>query len=420
MNRRTLIRSALAVLAAGLALAWAFAPRPMPVETASATLGRFEATVEEDGKTRLRDRYLVSAPLAGQLARIALQPGDAVKAGQVVATLTPVAAPMTDERTRREQQARLDTAQVRVRVAAAQIERAQVAVRQAETELRRTEQLAQQGFVAPTQLDTQRLARQAAQKELEAAVQERRVAEAAVEESRAALAVVEGARAVRAGVEGARAARDGVSAGGPTARRDFALRSPVDGRVLRVPLTSEATVATGTALLEIGDTSRLEIVAELLTTEALKAVPGTPVRIERWGGPAVLEGRVRRVEPAAFTKVSALGVEEQRVNVLIDLTSPPAQWAALGDGFRVGVRLVVQSVEQALRVPASAVFPRADGAGMAVFAVQAGHARLVPVTVGARSGGEVWVREGLAAGAAVVVYPPAGLKDGMAVTVRTV
>ena len=410
MNRRTLIRSALAVLAAGLALAWAFAPRPMAVETASATLGRFEATVEEDGKTRLRDRYLVSAPLAGQLARIALQPGDAVKAGQVVATLTPVVAPMTDERTRREQQARLDTAQVRVKVAAAQIERAQVAVRQAETELRRTEQLAQQGFVAPTQLDTQRLARQAAQKELEAAVQERRVAEAAVEESRAALAVVEGARAARAGV----------SAGGPTARRDFALRSPVDGRVLRVLLTSEATVATGTALLEIGDTARLEIVAELLTTEALKAVPGTPVRIERWGGPAVLEGRVRRVEPAGFTKVSALGVEEQRVNVLINLTSPPAQWAALGDGFRVGVRLVVQSVEQALRVPASAVFPRADGAGMAVFAVQAGHARLVPVTVGARSGGEVWVREGLAAGAAVVVYPPAGLKDGMAVTVRTV
>lgn len=400
MNRRILIRSGLVVLAAGLALAWAFAPRPVPVETASATLGRFEATVEEDGKTRLRDRYLVSAPLAGQLARIALQPGDAVKAGQVVATLTPVAAPMTDERTRREQQARLDTAQVRVKVAAAQIERAQVAVRQADTELRRTEQLAQQGFVAPTQLDTQRLARQAAQKEQEAAVQERRVAEAAVEESRAALAVV--------------------SAGGALSRRDFALRSPVDGRVLRVLLTSEATVATGTALLEIGDTARLEIVAELLTTEALKAVPGTPVRIERWGGPAVLEGRVRRVEPAAFTKVSALGVEEQRVNVLIDLTSPPAQWAALGDGFRVGVRLVVQVVEQALRVPASAVFPRADGAGMAVFAVQAGHARLVPVTVGARSGAEVWLREGLAAGAVVIVYPPAGLKDGMAVTLRTV
>lgn len=409
MNRRMLIRLGLVALAAGLALAYAFAPRPVAVETATATLGRFEARVEEDGKTRLRDRYLVSAPLAGQLARIGLQPGDAVKAGQVVATLTPVAAPMTDERTRREQQARLDTAQVRVRVAAAQTERAQVAVRQAETELRRTEQLAQQGFVAPTQLDSQRLARQAAQKELEAVVQERRVAEAAVQEARAALAVVEGGRVARAD-----------AAGGVAARRDFALRAPVDGRVLRVLLTSEATVATGTALLEIGDTARLEIVAELLTTEALKALPGTLVRIERWGGPGVLEGRVRRVEPAAFTKVSALGVEEQRVNVLIDLTSPPAQWAALGDGFRVGVQLVVQAVEGALRVPASAVFPRADGAGMAVFAVQAGHARLVPVTVGGRSGSEAWLREGLAAGAVVIVYPPAGLKDGMAVVVRRV
>ncbi|WP_088282788.1 efflux RND transporter periplasmic adaptor subunit [Ideonella sp. A 288] len=402
MNTKHWIMTGAVVAALGLALAWAFAPRPVEVEVASATEGRFEATVDEDGKTRLRERYTVSAPLAGQLARIALQAGDAIEAGAVVATLRPVLAPMTDERTRREQQARVETAQGRVKLAATGIERAQVALRQAENELRRTEQLSAQGFVSPTQLDTQRLARQAAQKDLDGAVQERRVAEAALEEARAVLVAV-------------RAAPDTAAA-----RRDFAVRAPVAGRVLRVLQPSEGTVALGTPLLEIGDVSRLEIVAELLTTDALQAGPGTPVRIERWGGPTVLEGRVRLVEPGAFTKVSALGVEEQRVNVLIDLSSPAEQWRALGDGYRVGLRLVTLSVDKALRVPASAVFPRTDAPGMAVFALQDGRARLTPVVLGARNGSEAWIRSGLAAGAQVIVYPPSTVRDGVSVRVRKV
>jgi HlyD family secretion protein len=209
------------------------------------------------------------------------------------------------------------------------------------------------------------------------------------------------------------------------ASRAFALRSPTAGRVLRVAQTSETTVALGTPLVEIGNTQYLEVVAELLTTDALKAQPGSRVLIERWGGDGELEGRVRLVEPAAFTKVSALGVEEQRVKLLIDITSAPAQWRALGDGFRVGVRIVTLSVDDAVKVPVSALFPlpaRDDGSapGMAVFALEGGRARLQPVDVAARNGAEAWVRKGLETGAAVIVYPAAGMRDGARVRVRGV
>ena len=202
----------------------------------------------------------------------------------------------------------------------------------------------------------------------------------------------------------------------------FALRASVAGRVLRVLQASETTVALGTPLLEIGDIARMEIVAELLTADALLARPGSTVRIERWGGPTVLQGRVRRVEPAAFTKVSALGVEEQRVNVLIDITSPPAEWAALGDGYRVGVRVVTRSEDGVLRVPVSAVFPLPQGAAgaNAVFVLEGGRARLRPVTMGGRNGSDAWIQSGLDAGAKVIVYPPAAVADGARVKARGV
>jgi HlyD family secretion protein len=194
----------------------------------------------------------------------------------------------------------------------------------------------------------------------------------------------------------------------------------VAGRVLKVHQASETNVTPGAPLVEIGDIAQLEVVAELLTSDALATRPGAAVRIERWGGPTVLQGRVRQVEPAAFTKVSALGVEEQRVNVLIDITSPAAEWAALGDGYRVGVRIVTRSEARVLRVPVSAVFPRPGGEGAAVFVIDGAHARLRPVTVGARNGSQAWVQDGLAAGAKVIVYPPAAVADGVRVHVRSV
>jgi HlyD family secretion protein len=282
-----------------------------------------------------------------------------------------------------------------------------VTVEQTRIELRRTTELARQGFIAPTKVDADRLAAQAADRDLETAEESEHMAQHDLEQARAALIAVR-----EAGNQGA--SGDG-----------FAVRAPVAGRVLKVHQTSAATVALGTPLLEIGDTRRMEIVAELLTSDALLARAGTPVRIERWGGPTQLAGVVRRVEPAAFTKVSALGVEEQRVNVLIDLTSPAAEWAALGDAYRVGVRIITRSEPRVLRVPVSAVFPLpqgqgSDAGGMAVFVLDAGRARLQPVTVGARNGSHAWIKDGLAEGARVIVYPPASVAGGVRVQARGV
>jgi HlyD family secretion protein len=400
MQKRTWALIGAAAVGGALLLAWALAPRPVEVEVADVTSGPFEVTIDEEGKTRLTERYVVSAPLAGRLARITLREGDTVSADTVVATLTPVLSPLLDERTTRALNARIETAQASLQRAATRIERARVAQEQAQNDLKRTEQLAQQGFVAPTKLDDDRLDLLAAQKEVAASVEDQNVARHELAVARAALS----------------ASRSVSGTGGA---RPFAVRSPVSGRVLRVPQTSEATVSVGTPLLEIGDTSRLEVVAELLTTDALQALPGSRVRIERWGGAGTLEGRVRRVEPAAFTKVSALGVEEQRVNVLIDLTSPAEQWKALGDGFRVSVRIVTLAEPKILRVPVSAVFPRREG-GSGVFVLDGNRARLTPVDIGARNGGAAGVRRGLAEGARVIVYPPAGVSDGVRVKPRAV
>ncbi len=398
MRTRRLVYLVVAVLAVVGLLAWAFAPRPIEVEVATATLGVFERTIDEDGKTRLRDRYVVSAPLTGQLARIGLREGDLVKADEVLATLSPTVSPMLDDRTVGELNARIEAAQAMVQRAAARIERAQVAVAQARIELRHSEELAQQGFVAATKLQNDRLNLRAAQKEHETAVLDRRVAGHELEQARAALAVGEG--------------------GG--SRNAFVVRAPVDARVLEVTQASAAAVTIGSPLLILGDTRQLEVVAELLTAEALQAPPGTPARIDRWGGSTILEGRVRLVEPGAFTKVSALGVEEQRVRVLIDLVSPYEAWQALGDGYRVGVRLVVRREENVLRVPVSAVFPReVDGRReMAVFVIESGRARVVPVEVGDRNGVDAWVKAGLEEGMRVLVYPPASVREGVRVRVR--
>lgn len=398
MKKKTWI-ALIAGTVAGLALlAWAFAPRPLAVELAAVTEGPFETAIEEDGKTRLRDRYVVAAPLAGTLARITLREGDAVEAGAVVASITPVLPAMLDARTRREQQLGVEIAQAQAQRAAARVEGAKVALAQARNALQRTEQLSREGFVSPSKLDTDLLGVQAAQKELEAAVEEGHVAAHGVEQARAALMA---------------ATRPGAANGG------FAVRSPVAGRVLKVAQASEGPVALGTPLVELGDTARLEVVAELLTADALRAAPGSAVRIERWGGDGTLEGRVRLVEPAAFTKVSALGVEEQRVRVLIELVSPPAQWRALGDGYRVGVRIVTRALPRVVKAPVSAVFPRPEG-GHAVFVVEGGRAREVAVQLGARNGQEAWIESGLAPGAQVIVYPPPATRDGLRVAPRRV
>ncbi len=393
MNRKNLLLASAAGIACAAALAWAFMPRPLEVEVALARTGQFEQAIEEDGRTRLKDRYTVSAPVAARLSRIALKAGDAVRAGDVVAELMPVMSPMVDERSMREASARLGAAGAGLARARAQLGRADVAMEEAWRDLQRTERLAAEGFVAASRLEGARLAvsasrraRDAAAAELDAAVQEQALARAALSPP-------------GAGLSG----------------KPLAVRAPVSGRVLRVAQPSEGTLAAGTALLDIGDPANLEVVSELLTTDAVLTRPGARVVIERWGGPP-LGGRIRHIEPAAFTKVSALGIEEQRANAVIDVDSPPPAWQAVGDGFRVDVRIVTASVPQALLVPVGAVFPHGDR--MAVYRVVGGRARLQVVDLAGRNGAQAWVRSGLAADQAVVLYPAAEVREGARVRVR--
>jgi HlyD family secretion protein len=409
---RNRILIGLAVAATVALLLWAFAPRPLPVETATATVARFERSIDEDARTRVRDRYVISAPLAGQVSRISLREGDAVAPDTVVATLTPALSPMLDARSEAQLAARVETADAAVARAKARIARARTSLAQARDSLRRSEALARDRFISASQLQSERLAVRAAEQELASAEEDRHVAGHELEQARAAL--------------GAARAEDSAA---------FAVRAPVTGRVLRVAQPSAGTVALGAPLIELGDLAQLEIVAELLTGDALQTPPGTPVRIERWGGAGTLNGRVRRVEPAGFTKVSALGVEEQRVNVLIELTDPPERWRALGDGYRVAVRLLVVAQDKVLTVPVGAVFPRLGGDGdgtapaanaaskggalpMAVFVIADGRARQREVTVADRNGREAWIASGLRAGERVIVYPGDAIVDGARVEER--
>jgi HlyD family secretion protein len=409
---RNRILIGVAVAATVALLAWAFTPRPLPVETATATVGRFERSIDEDARTRVRDRYVISAPLAGQVSRISLREGDAVAPDTVVATLTPALSPMLDARSEAQLAARVEAADAAVARAQTRIARSRTALTQARNTLRRNEALARERFISAIQLENDRLAVRAAEQELASAEEDRHVAGHELEQARAALG----------------AARE-------DDRAAFAVRAPVAGRVLRVVQPSAGAVALGTPLLELGDLAELEIVAELLTGDALQTPPGTPVRIEGWGGAGTLNGRVRRVEPAGFTKVSALGVEEQRVNVLIELIDPPERWRTLGDGYRVAVRLLVSVRDKVLTVPVGAVFPRPggdddrvasaptaandDGAlPMAVFVIEDGRARQREVMVADRNGREAWIASGLRAGERVIVYPGDAIADGVRVEER--
>lgn len=381
-----------AVLLAALLLVWAFWPQPTEVEVGSIRRGAFERAVQEDGKTRLRERYVVSTPLTGRVQRIVLKQGDSVARDTTLATLWPVLPGLLDERTRQEQRERIAALEAAVRRASANAERARAALEQAVADLKRSETLAQQGFVSPTQNETGRLTVRLRQKELDSARLEEDAAGHELQQARIAIRTF--------------------SQGG-SAQRSWAIKSPITGKVLKINQESEGLVQAGTALLELGDPADLEVVVDLLTEDAAQVQPGTPATLANWGGPDVLQARVRLVEPAAYTKISALGVEEQRVNVVLDILSPPEQWRALGDGFRTDVRIVVQRVDDALKVPVSALFPA--GGRAALYVVEDGRARRHEVAVLARNGSEASLRSDLPAGTEVVLFPPSSLQEGQRV-----
>ena len=396
MKKKLLWGAVIALFLAGLV--WAFWPSAMEVEVAQVTQGRFERAVQEDGKTRVRARYVVSTTVAGRLARILLAQGDRVQAGGAVAVVSPAAPALLDARSQAEQAARVGGAQAALAQAQAQVAAAAAALNQSRQDVLRNNALVRQGFVSAAQGESIRLAEQLRGSELAAAQQAEQAARFNLEQARAPLQAY--------GSAGAR----------PGGKGEVTVRSPVAGSVLKVLLQSEGVVQAGAGLVEIGDPGSLEVVVDILTEEAAQVQPGTAVQLLNWGGPGVLQGKVRYVEPAAFTKVSALGVEEQRVNVIANITSPQEVWKGLGDGFKVDVRLLVQVEEGAVMVPVSALFP--VGARSGVFVLDAGHVRLQEVTVKARNGIQAWVPEGLTVKAQVVVYPDIKLLDGAKVKVR--
>lgn len=376
---------ALGTIAVVLLLARMLRPSEVPVEVAEVTVGPLVSTVGDEGRTRVRQRHIITAPVSGRVERLALDVGDSVSAGMVVVRIAP--APL-DPRTKQQAEAALAAARDLEQVSEAAVGEARTALEQAQADRRRAEALLPGGGVAPADVERLQLTERARARVLDAADARVRAARHDVEAARAALQA--------AGAEG----------GG----RMLALRCPVGGRVLAIAERSERTVQAGEPLLEVGDPASLEVVVDLLSSDAVKVAPGQRMLLSGWGGDSVLEGRVRRVEPAAFTKVSALGVEEQRVNVIGDLDAPPP---GLGDGYRLDVRLVLWEGAEVRKVPASALFRRGDQ--WALFVVASGRAVERAVTIGHESESETEIRSGVAEGEVVIRHPTDRVRDGVRV-----
>jgi HlyD family secretion protein len=369
---------------------WMSRPQPVAVDIGVVSRGHLQVTLDHEGKTRARHRYVVSAPVAGRVLRIALEPGDFVEAGRTeLATLMPVAAPLLDARTRA-------TADARVGTATAALAQARAALAQARTESAFADQ--EEGRMTRL-FEAQAVSerdRAAAETEAQARRQAVEVADASVMVASRELEV---ARAALTAVADS-------AAGSPVT-----LRAPIDGVVLRRFRESEAVVASGEPLVELADVANLEVVADYLSTDAVKIRPGMRALIDRWGGERPLEGTVRLIEPSGFMKISALGVEEQRVNVVIDLDDPREAWQALGDGYRVEARVVRWEAADVLTVPASALFRQGDG--WAVYAIDADEtARLRAVVIGQQTGLEAEVVSGLSEGDRVVLHPSDRVAEG--------
>jgi HlyD family secretion protein len=384
------------ILGLALVLVWLLRPRPVAVDFATIARGPLRVTVSDEGRTRVRDVFVVSAPLAGFMHRIELESGDEVIARKtVVARITRGDPAFLDLRSQTEARAAVRAAEAAHGVAAASTERAQAEQDFADSDLQRVRGLAARNSIS--------------QAELDAAERRAKTAAASLREAQAG-------RDMRASqLEQARAR---LLEPGSTRRQDaqVAVFSPVSGRVLRVLQESEGIVGAGTALIEVGDPRALEIVVDLLSTEAVRVVAGQRAIIEFWGGPQPLEGKVRRVEPFGFTKVSALGVEEQRVNVIIDITSAPQEWQRLGHGYRVEPLIVLWESADVLKIPLAALFR--DGQYWAAFVVEDGRATLRHLTLGAENNLEAEVLDGVQAGDRVVLHPGDRVDAGVRLALR--
>jgi len=396
LKRLLLVFAAFGILAL---IVYAFLPKPVDVDLATPERGPLRVTVDEEGKTRIKERYVVSTPLAGRLMRIELDAGDEISAGETLLAVVEATDPaLLDPRALAEAEARVKAAEAKLKQADPARQRAKTEMQYAETELGRVRALHAKNAASKQELDQKERLFQASEQDYRAASFAEEIARFELELSQAALVQTR------------------PNGGGSVEERRFEIHAPITGRVLRVFEESATVVAAGARLLEVGNTADLEIEVDVLSSDAVNIKPGAPVLLEQWGGETPLRGTVRLVEPSGFTKVSALGVEEQRVNVIIDFVDPPQQRPTLGDGFRVEARIIVWERADVLKVPTSALFRHGDD--WAVFVVADGRAVRRPVKTGRRNGLEAEVLDGLASGTPVIIHPSDKVEDGVAVVVR--
>jgi HlyD family secretion protein len=377
------------------ALAWGFWPAPLLVESATVVRAPLSVTVEEEGRTRVKDRFVISAPVAGYLQRIMLEVGDAITQGQALALMEPLRPEVLDPRSRARAEAQVAAANAAIKSAEQQVNAARAEAGFASNDFKRKQQLQEQSLVSREALE------QAATRSREAAAQ-LRSAEFTVEVARYELEAAQ------------TALQYSIGSNGDEGLETVALKAPVASQVLQIHHKSEGVVVTGEPLLEIGDPAALEIAVDVLSADAVRIKPGTRVQLLRWGGPQVLEAVVRTIEPTGFTHISALGVEEQRVWVIADLVSPRSEWEQLGDGYRVEADFVLWHEDDVLQVPTSALFRREGN--WTVFTIDAGKARLVTVNAGRSNGLATQILDGIGVGEQVILHPDDRIADGVRVT----
>ncbi len=396
--RRAFLWSSLGLLVTGF-IVWSFWPQAVAVDLATVKRGALRVEVSDEGRTRVREIFQLSAPVHGRLLRIERHAGDAVTGGQtILAELLPIAPSFLDVRTRAQAESAVKSAEAARNLAAAEVTRARAELAFASSERARAETLVKSEAISRSNLERAQLAYNTAAAQLATAQAALRVKDFDLVSAKALLIDPSNPASVQ------------------RERASISLIAPVSGRILRVLHENEAVVASGSPILEIGDPENLEVVVELISEEAVNVREGASAVITDWGGGAPLNARVRRVEPSGFTKVSALGVEEQRVNVLLDITDPRLKWHALADGFRVIANIVVWQQDDVIQVPVSAMFR--NGNGWAVFAVRSGRAVLTPIEIGKSNEKASQVLGGLIVGDQVVVHPSDRVGDGVRVTDR--
>ncbi len=399
MFGKTFRRAVAALIGLGIVglIVWALLPQPVPVDLATVATGPLEVTVEDEGITRIREVYTVSAPIGGKMRRTMREEGDDVTADKsIVASIEPTDPTFLDVRTQRVNEAAVQAAQAAVDLAEAQIKQARSQLEFTKSDLRRAEELATSHTISARALEKAKLDVDSAEAAVASAIATLEVRKRELESAKA--------RMIQPGMAAA-----------PSAACCVDVRSPIDGRVLRIIAKSEQVVQPGAPLIELGDPRDLEIAVDFLSRDAVRIKPGDPARIESWGGDVTLDAKVTRIEPTGFTKVSALGIEEQRVKVILDFTGPPEAWQKLGHGFRVVARVAIWRGE-GLLVPLGALFRQGDN--WAVFVAASGRAERRPVSIAERNLRAARVVEGLKAGEQVVLHPGDRVTDGVRIEPR--